>query len=177
MSQAKSVTARAQLKLAQLNRRRADPAFLHVMGRFVAEGWLLFNQPVAQHQEPVQLADALRAGEVEPRILELLPTLVLRRPATFTGIDEMPDDLRQTVHRLRRGAVPEPFRGIPGEDVFRWLNALARCPRPLRVLRAFRLSPDDSRLLAALSKQHGVSETEIVRRGLRALSREPSRLD
>jgi hypothetical protein len=172
MNKAKTLVARAQLKLLELNQRRAEPAFVRVLGRFVAEGWLLFNQPIEQHHEPIALADALRAGETEPRILELLPTLVLRRPATFIDIEPMPEDLRQVVHRLRRGAIPEGFRGIPGENIFRWLTTLARSPKPLRVLRSFRFSAEDSRLLTALSKQHGVSETEVVRRGLRALTRD-----
>lgn len=163
---------RAQLRLAELNQRRAEHAFVHVMGRFVAEGWLFVNYPLEPHHEPIRLEDALRAGEVEPRILELLPVLVLRRPKTFTDVRQMPEDLRRVVNRLRRGAVPEPFRGVPGESVFRWLTPLARSPRPLRLVRSFRFSEEDSRLLAALSEQHGVSETEVVRRGLRALTRE-----
>ena len=68
-----------------------------------------------------------------------------------------------------RNLRPEDFRGVPGDRVYRWLSeAGPRKGVPAR-LKSFRLKADDLRLLRALADELGVTETEVVRRGLRAL--------
>lgn len=163
------IQRRAQRKLAGIEKRRRDPRYRRVLGRFVQEGYLFTTEPVEKHTEPLDVEHVLWAAEVEPRFLELLPALLVKRPSLFLASSKIPEDLEQALRRLRRNAVPEPFRGIPGQDVYRWLTRVGRQKTAPARLKSFRLKPDDLRLLSALSKELGVTETEVVRRGLRAL--------
>jgi hypothetical protein len=162
--------ARAKRRLAVLERRRRDPRFARVMGRFVREGLLFTNRDVPENRRPVAVEDVLFAGELEPRLLELLPALIVKRPAMFRGLSALPPDLAETVRALRRDAEPPDFRGIPGRDVRGWLRRVGRRGKVPARLKAFRLRPEDQRLLSELSERLALSETDVIRRGLRALA-------
>jgi hypothetical protein len=155
--------SRAKRRLAVLERRRRDPRYIRVMGRFVREGLLFTNRDVPENERPVGVEDVLFAGELEPRLLELLPALIVKRPAMFRGLKALPPDLADTVRSLRRDAEPPDFRGIPGRDIHGWLRRVGR-------KEAFRLRPEDQRLLSELSEKLDLSETDVIRRGLRALA-------
>jgi hypothetical protein len=83
---------------------------------------------------------------------------------------DLPSDLDAVVRSLKRDVIPKDFRGIPGVDVHRWLRRVGHRGKAPSRLKSFRFTPTDQRLLEHLSKELGVSETEVVRRGLRALS-------
>ena len=87
----------------------------------------------------------------------------------FVDPDALPDDLSRVVRSLRRNRVPETFRGIPGDEIHRWLPKVGRKNKFPSRLKAFRLKPEDLRLLEHLSKTLELSETDVIRRGLRAL--------
>jgi hypothetical protein len=161
---------RARRKFLEIQRRRQDERYLKVLGRFVAEGLLITNQDVVPHAAPIRVEDVLWAGEVEPRFLELLPALLVKRPSLFVDASALPPDLAHAVRRLRRNLDPDPFRNVPGERLRQWLPRVGRAGTVPARLKSFRLKPEDLRLLSALSEQLGVSETEVVRRGLRALA-------
>lgn len=161
--------ARARRKLAGLERRRRDARYQRVMGRFVEDGLLTTNQPIRANTEPLGVADVLWAGEIEPRLLELLPALIVKRPSMFEDLAETPEDLGVVVRRLRRNLEPPDFRGIPGRDIYRWLPKVGRKQKVPARLKSFRFKPEDLELLRHLSERLDLSETEIVRRGLREL--------
>jgi len=140
------------------------------MGRFVAAGLLSTNEPTEPYRRPIPVADALWAGEIEPRIWELLPALLIKKPSFFDDATTMPDDLRSVVRALRRGEAPPQFRGIPGADLARWLPRIGRAGALPSRLRAFRFSSDDSHLLAQLSQELGTTEVSVLRRALRELA-------
>lgn len=160
---------RARRRMIAIDRKRRDPRYQRVMGRYVAEGLLFTNQEIAPQRRPIAVADVLWAGEVEPRLLELLPALIVKRPSMFKAVSDLPDDLARAVRRLRRNLTPDEFRGLPGADLHRWLSRVGRKDRVPARLKSFRLTPDDLSLLSALSKRLGITETAVVRRGLRAL--------
>jgi hypothetical protein len=170
MTDVQTIQSRAKRRLRELERRRRDPRFARVMGRFTHDGLLTTNTEVVPFTDPLDVADVLWAGEIEPRCLELLPALLVKRPAMFTHYEQLPDDLAVVVRRLRRNLVPASFRGIPGDAVHRWLSRVGRVGRLPSRLESFRLKPEDVQLLEALSKRLGVSKTEVIRRGLRALT-------
>jgi hypothetical protein len=140
------------------------------MGRFVRDGLLVTNHEFPEHREPLGVPDVLWAGGVEPRLLELLPALIVKRPSMFVSTDDLPADLEGVVESLKRDLVPSDFRGIPGADVHRWLRRVGHRGKAPSRLKAFRFKPADQRLLEQLSEKLGVSETEVIRRGLRALA-------
>jgi hypothetical protein len=160
---------RAQKRLMVLGRREKDPRFLRVLGRFVHDGLLIVNYDVAPYREPLLIEDVLQAGELEPRLLELLPALIVKRSAMFTETNDLPEDLGRVVGDLRRDRVPSDFRGLPGADIHRWLRRVGRKDKLPALLKSFRFKPEDLRLLDHLSKELGLSQTDVIRRGLRAL--------
>jgi hypothetical protein len=139
------------------------------MGRFTNDGLLVTNRPFEAYGGPLDIADVLWAGEVEPRLLELLPALIVKRPSMFSSRKNLPDDLEEVVQNLRRDSSPGDFRGIPGRDVHGWLRRVGHRGKVPARLKSFRFRPADQRLLEHLAERLDVTETEVIRRGLRAL--------
>lgn len=160
---------RARRRLAREQRLRRSARFRRVVGRFANDGLLLVNYDVPRHVESLRVEDVLWAGQLEPRLLELLPALIIKRPSMFRGLSELPDDLCTCVSALRRDKEPPDFRGIPGQSVRRWLKRVGRRGKVPALLKSFRFTPEDQRLLAHLAAELSVSETEVIRRALRAL--------
>ena len=160
---------RARARYAKIERQRRDPRYRRVLARFVAAGLLNTNEQTVPQRGAIRVADALWAGEVEPRILELLPALLIKKPSFFQAGAELPEDLTGVVRALRRGEVPAEFRGIPGADLARWLPRLGRSGTLPSRLRCFRFSAEQSRLLAQLSRELGTTEVAVLRRSLREL--------
>jgi len=167
---AAELQVRAKRRLASLERKRNEPRFRRVMGRFVRDGLLFSNAQLPADARPVAVKDVLWAGAVEPRLLELLPALIVKRPSMFTGLRALPPDLAETVRALGRDEEPPSFRGIPGWDVHGWLRRVGRKGKAPSRLKAFRFTPEDQRLLRTLAERLDLSETDVIRRGLRALS-------
>jgi hypothetical protein len=164
------IQARAKARARRIAQRRADPRFRRVLGRYVAAGLLQTNDDVAQHREALRVADVLWAGEIEPRLLELLPAMLVKRPALFVDPRELPPDLEAVVRALRRNREPGDFRGIDGAALQKWLPHVGHKRKIPSQLKTFRLQQDDLELLARLQRELGGSQTDILRRGLRALA-------
>ncbi len=170
MTLSDKLAERARRRLTVLQRRARDARFLEVMGRFVHDGLLVSNRNHRAHKHRLHVSDVLWAGELEPRLLELLPALVVKRPAMFVDTNDLPADLDDAVRSLKRDFIPNDFRGIPGADVHRWLRRVGHRGKAPSRLKSFRFTPSDQRLLEQLSEKLGISETEVVRRALRTLS-------
>lgn len=160
---------RAQARYARIQRQRRDPRYRRVLGRFVAAGLLSTSEQTKPYRRAIRVEDALWAGELEPRILELLPALLIKKPSFFANPTQLPDDLAEVVRLLRRAEVPTDFRGIPGADLARWLPRLGRSGAAPSRLRCFRFSAEESRLLSQLSRVLDTTETAVLRRALREL--------
>lgn len=167
-----SLLRRARERQRRLDRLRSDPRFGRVLGRYVAEGLLTLNFPVDAHRERIEVADALWTGELEPRVLELLPAMILKTPAVFVDVRDLPPDLDDVVRTLRRDETPPDFRGIPGAAIRSWVPRVGRKDKLPTQLKAFRFGASDLQLLRQLASDLGINETEVVRRGLRALAAE-----
>lgn len=161
---------RAKERFAQLEGCRANARYRRVMGRLIGAGLLTSNEALPTHPGPVSVRDALWAGMVEPRILELLPALLVKRPSMFTHRDRLPEDLATVVGALRRNREPEDFRGIPGRDLLQWLPRVGRRGKLPSRLKSFRLQAADVELLDRLSGELQISQTAVLRRGLRAVA-------
>ena len=160
---------RARRRDAELQRMTRDPRYRRAVGRFVLDGLLVPNHEVVPFEGPLQIDDVLWSGRVEPRLLELLPALLLKRPSMFVQPVPLPDDLARVLRALRSQRTPPAFRGIPGSDLERWVPRIGRKGKLPSRLKSFRFTAEDQRLLRSLAKNLEVSETEIIRRALRAL--------
>jgi hypothetical protein len=167
---AKQLQKRAKRRHAELTRVWADPRYKQVIGRYVSAGLLTTTTGIQPNSQAIALKDALWAGLAEPRILELLPALIVKRPALFSDVTDLPDDLRAAVSALRRHERPKDFRGIPGATLLRWLPAVGQRGKVPSRLKSFRLQQQDLELLDRLSQELGLSQTDVLRRGLRHLA-------
>ncbi len=85
---------------------------------------MLRHNKILPDRYPVTLDEALKAGELEPRILELIPAIliVLPKALKFTKND-IPDDLAKQIERIRKRKTNENFRGIAPHKYLHWLSA------------------------------------------------------
>ncbi len=170
---ADALQARAKKKRNAILRRRRDPRYLRAMGKLVAAKLLQTQGTnIVPYEGDVHIEDALWAGAIEPRIFELLPAIVLKKPAMFLCDDELPSDLREVTHAIRRGVATEAFRGVPAPKYLAWVERIGHRGKSPTLLKSFRLQQQDLTLLRALKDALGTSEVDVVRRALRALERE-----
>ncbi len=161
---------RAREKAAELEAERAKPAYRKVLGALRHHG-LLDAPLVPAKAAKLTIVDCLAVGIVEPRVLELLPSLVLGRPDLFTSVSRLPQDLEDAVSDLRKGRIPGTFRGLAGRLVAQHRDHVGARARPAR-LHSFRLKEDDEALLEELAVKLGLSRTDVLRRALRRLGAE-----
>ena len=159
---------KAQQKQKRLERLRRDPRFREVVGVFVRAKLLTTNLEVEPRKGPVALNDVLWAGRLEPRLLELLPAVMLKKPSMIE-YDKVPRDLDRVLDQLRHNATPPDFRGIPGEKLQEWIPRVGHKGKFPTQLKAFRLKKEDVELLKELAAGRGLTETDVIRAGLRAL--------
>ena len=169
----KQIQARAKKRLAQQRRKERDPRFTRVMGRLVTAGLLKTTHEIDDNcygETPVALADALWAGAVELRILELLPAILLKRPALIDVEGGLPDDLREVLHAIRHDRTAPDFRCVPADTYLQWIERVGRKGRSPSVLKSFRFQKEDVQRLRRLKeKLPARSETEVIRMALQAL--------
>lgn len=170
MIRAEVVQERARQRREKLRRARRDPRYRRVIGRLVATGALSTTEKITPYKEPVKISDALWAGQVEPRILELLPALMVKRPSLFIQGEQLPEDLREAVAALRKDMTPKDFRGIPGPALRRWVPLVGHRNKLPSQLKAFRFRTQDHALLDKMSKTLGISHTDVLRRALNELA-------
>jgi hypothetical protein len=142
-----------------------------VIGRFVEEGLLQTNiEGVVPRRQPVPLDDALWAGTVEPRIMELLPAVLVKKPRLLRLPRELPEDVAEVMHAIRHGKPAPSFRGVPPEQYLPWVTEVGRKGRSPSVLKSFRFRHDDVLRLARLRQSLPArSDTEVIRMALELL--------
>ncbi len=166
---------RAKKRLAQQQRKQRDPRFQRVMNQLVDAGLLRTTLDLApRDDQPVTLEDALWAGTVEPRIMELLPAILVKRPALIGMPQEVPDDVAAVMHAIRHGKNAPVFRGVPPEQYLPWVVNIGRKGRAPSVLKSFRFQRDDVLRLRRLRENLPArSETEVIRMALKLLETAP----
>lgn len=165
----KALVAEARRQYASIARHRKDPRFVRVIGQLVRAG-LLSHRQIRASAEPVSLDDALWAGQWEPRILELLPAILLKKPKFFSSADALPEDLQAVLSGIRRNEKVEEFRGVPAVRYLRWVPRIGHRNKYPSQIKTYRFSREDMILLHELKDQFpGETEISIIRRALRTL--------
>ncbi len=162
---------KAQQKQSRLARLRRDPRYLEALGAFLHAKLISTNVDVQPVKGPVALKDVLWAGRLEPRLLELLPAVMIKKPAMIE-YKTLPLDLARVLDQLRRNETPPDFRGVPGKKLQEWLPRVGHKGKLPTQLKAFRFRKEDVDLLEEIARAHDLSETDVVRAGLRALARQ-----
>jgi DNA-binding XRE family transcriptional regulator len=92
-------------------------AWLHYLG-------LLRHNKIPPRRYTVTLAEALKAGELEPRVLELIPAILVVLPKALKfKKNEVPDDLAKHLDHIRKRQANESFRGIEPQNYLQWLSS------------------------------------------------------
>ena len=163
--------ARARKRHKALRRKHRDPRFRNAMGRIVVEGLLDTKiEGIRPHERAVPLGDALWAGTVEPRIMELLPAVLVKKPGLLRMPRELPDDVAEAMHAIRHGKAAPNFRGVPPEQYLPWVTEVGRKGRSPSVLKSFRFQHEDVLRLSRLRKGLPArSDTAVIRMALELL--------
>ena len=163
--------ARARKRYQVLRRKQRDPRFRKVMGRFVAEGLLATTiEGIPTHDRRVPLDDVLWAGTVEPRIMELLPAVLVKKPRLLRLPKELPDDVAAVMHAIRHGKAAPSFRGVAPDRYLPWVTEVGRKGRSPSVLKSFRFKHEDVLRLSRLRRNLPArSDTEVIRMALELL--------
>lgn len=113
----------AKQKKEQDQARKNEPFYFKTIAWFVYLGLLRHNK-ILPHRYTVTLEEALKAGELEPRILELIPAILLLLPKALKfEKNQIPDDLAKQMDLIRKRQPNDDFRGIAPRNYLHWLRA------------------------------------------------------
>jgi len=155
-----------QKKALALRAAKKTQRYLRVVGK-LKRAKLIDVPDVPDYGGPVELNDVLWAGKIEPRILEVLPTLMVTRPKYLRAY-KTPDDLKAIMQQIRAGKPTDTFRGVPPKDYCKWLPERAMGSS---VLKTIRMRPDEIQVIRNLKSKLGFrSDADVIRRGLEILN-------
>ncbi|MGZ3723322.1 MAG: hypothetical protein ACXVA9_10345 [Bdellovibrionales bacterium] len=165
-----TLIAKAKAKAKRLAKLRRDPRYQTVMGRLVQDG-LLDMRNVRRNKRKLWIDDMLWVGrEIEPRVLQLMPAIALKRPGMLMTRD-FPAALRAAMNDIKYGRDKTVFEGIPLNKCTQWVPEVGRKGKTPLASKTFRLSLDDQKILKHLSQKMGLTETEVLRVALRAIQK------
>jgi hypothetical protein len=120
-----AIKAKAKRLDDQTQAEMAQPYFQNVMAWFVYLGLLRHNN-IKGRRVRVTLTAVLRAGAIEPRILEVLPALLVRAPdAVKFNRRDIPRDLAEVLAAIKRRNATVEFRGVAAHKYLHWLTSPA----------------------------------------------------
>lgn len=160
-------------RLRDLQRKRNDPRFLRVLGKLVHLNLMETNAGIPPYPRAISLDDALWVGAVEPRVWELLPALILKKPGTFRTPLRLPADLHVVVTALRHGDPAPMFRDIEPRAYQLWIPRIGHQGKMPSLPKTFRFAHADVACLRQLKAALQLpTETAVLRRALQTLARE-----
>lgn len=121
----KELVQRAQIKANADKAQMAEPFFIKTIAWLHYLG-LLRHNAIKPFRYRVTLDEALKAGEFEPRIMELIPAIMVIMPKAFRfDLKKLPMDLAAVVKDIRDRNEGTAFRNVPVHAYRHWLTALA----------------------------------------------------
>lgn len=141
---------------------------MKTVGKLKREG-LLDVPDIREYRGQVFLKEALWAAELEPRIYELLPAIVFRRPGFFAFVN-LPEDLVPIMAEMRTGELKTPYKDIPPEKYGKWVEWVGFHGGRPKVMKSFRLGREDLDRLERIGGKTEKTATEILQEALRVYS-------
>ncbi len=164
----KNIIRLAKKKAQRLAELRRDPRYALVMGRLVQEG-LLDSRNIRLNKRKLWIEDLIWVGkEIEPRVLQLLPAIALKRPGILMARD-FPRTLRVAMNDIKRGRDGAVYEGVALKKCRDWVPLVGRQGKIPMATRAFRLSSEDQKMLDQLSQILDLSRTDVLRKALHLL--------
>ncbi len=165
----KALIKRAKQKSKALKKKKKDARFIKTLGKLKKEGFIDTNE-VHEFSGMVFLNDAIWASTIEPRILELLPAIIVKKPGVFSYL-KLPDDLEQIVKEIKTGQLKSSFRTVPAKQIEKWIPIVGKKGSFPSIMKTFRLTREDLALLSEIQSDTGESQTTIIRRALQNLKK------
>lgn len=162
---------RAMESLQELNRIKKDSRYQKVIGRLIHEK-LLIHDHILPRRDLVTLEELLWVGKYEPRVLELLPALLLKRPHLILITGSLPENLKKVILEIKKGKAETPFQGIMPHQYAPWIDRVGRRGKYPGLLKTYRFNQDDLKLLAQLKTRWGGKEISIIRKALMIASKD-----
>ncbi len=159
----------AKKKFDAIAKKRNTPRFKKVIECLIHNNALQPTEGYHAHRTKIKIKDCLWAAQIEPRIYEVLPALILKKPGIFEDLGECPPELKKLLLEIRNAKATRSFHGIPARDYLRWIPHFGHEGVKASCLKSFRLSQDDLAMLHALTAC-GYSEIGAIRAGLKLLS-------
>ncbi len=168
--------ARAKEKNLLLEKHRKSMRYKKILGRLVAMNLLRTTDDVLLNREKMKLNDLLWAGKIEPRILELIPAIAVKKPSAIVDLENAPEDLKTVIKEIKAANPISKFRKVNPKDYMQWLGSVGQRNRNPTKLKSFRFQKEDLELLKSFKLQ-GMSEIEAVRKGLKLLAQSVRRAE
>lgn len=141
-----------------------------VLERLIYEGLLVHNQLKGRRWR-IQLGNMFRAGQEEPRVLELLPAILIHRP---TLIWRLQKDLKEQValtkliQTLFTDDAPKSWMGIPIETLRKQTQLIQKLISHRQSKQHWRninirVTETDLDRLATLAQQSGLNKSDVIR--------------
>jgi len=143
--------------------------FKQVIGKFIYLK-LIENSNFTIYRGKISLDDALHAGYYEPRILELVPAVFLKKPKTFLCQKNIPADLLTVISEIRHNKAKTIFRGVKPELYIKWLAYVGHKNSKPSIIKTYRFNSDDLSLIEKLKQKYNINETELIRKALKSLA-------
>ena len=159
----------AKAQYQKLAKNRESLRFKRVIGRLIQAKLIQAQAHIRPFSGKLSLKEYVWAGQFEPRIFELLPALVIKKPSLFEDIKQCPKDLEELVKDIKAGQATKPYHGILPQSYLRWISHIGHRRKEPSMLKAFRFSATDSEVLRSITSQ-GYTEIGAVREGLRLLA-------
>lgn len=147
-----------------------DPAVRRVFGFFHSIGLLTSTEKCeGNRNSKLSLRDVIRAGELEPRIYEVLGAALFSYPRSFRHHEALPRQLAEMIDSLHAGDVrQDSYRGITYQAMQRWMyfQLPDKRTKPLGErckTYTFSLFPETYARITELAEREGVSRSEFIR--------------
>lgn len=102
---------------------KAEPFYVKTVAWFAYLGLLRHNK-IEPQRHVVTLDEVLKAGELEPRIFEVLPAvMIVLSDALKLDQKEIPHDLAAILKGIRTRKAVKDFRGVPPDKYLHWMRA------------------------------------------------------
>lgn len=155
----------------QDQKKRNDIRYKKAMAFLVRKGLLKSNKNFDKlFFSKNKIADFIWAGQnVEPRILEVLPSAVARLPKSFIySKSPFEDELKEVVHALKMNSNEEPsFLKISYDKIKFWMNfpildGRTKVTDQKKIMKTFRLSPASIKKIKILKETLNLSEADVI---------------
>ncbi len=145
-----------------------DLRFLHIYKFLIWKGYVEdYHPPFNGFLKKLSLKDMLWAAEnVDPRLYQLIPGLLIRFPKHFHTIKNYPEGIAEVMAALKSGLKRGPeYMGIPFELLKSWMEydpSDVRCHIINGSRLSVRLDPQATRLLDLHIRKEKITRSEAV---------------